>query len=508
MTIVETRAGKIEGEAGNGIFVFRGIPFAAPPVGDLRWRAPEAAKPWTGVRSAKNYATQSWQGPAVGGPLAGLMSADVDNAEDCLYLNVWTPAADDRARPVMVWIHGGGFTIGSGAQNVYEGTALAKRGDVVVVSINYRLGALGFLRLTDVSNGRIPSTGNEGLLDQIHALEWVRDNISRFGGDPGNVTIFGESAGGMSVGCLLGMPRARGLFKRAIPQSGACSTAYPSVHSSEVADGFLKYLKLDAAALMEMDPQKLTASAGMYQLQGGSMAFQPCVENSAMPTMPLDAVKNGNADGVSIMVGACANEWALFGAMDPSAGNLDEGGLNARINSRAGSGAKALIDGYRKMLGARGEPTDPASLFCAIETDRVFRMPALRLAEALAARGTPAHHYEFTWRSPMLNGRLRSPHAIDVAFVFATHAQNDGVAAFCGAGPSADTLAATVQDAWTSFARTGVPSSAALDGWKPYTDATPVTAVLDVPARVATRLLGGERQLWEGHADGAVVGKL
>ncbi len=511
-TVVETRHGKVEGELHDGQLVFRGIPFAYPPVGSLRWRAPEPVARWNGVRAAKEYSAQSWQPPRVAAsPLAALMSVSVPCDEDCLTLNVWTAGADDRARPVMVWIHGGAFSIGSSAQTIYDGSALARRGDVVVVTINYRLGALGFLRLADVTDGRIPATGNEGLLDQIAALEWVRDNISRFGGDPSNVTIFGESAGGMSVGALLGAPRARGLFKRAIPQSGASSTATPRVQASQVAEGFLKHLKLkasDIASLETMDAQALTMAAAGYTLVVGGMPYQPCVDGALLPALPIETVKAGNADGVSVMVGAAAHEWLLFSAMDPAAASLDHSHLKARVSGRVGSSAEALIAGYEKLLASRGEPNDPLSIFAAIETDRVFRIQGERLADVLATRGQSPYHYEFTWRSPLLNGKLKSCHAIDIAFVFATHALNDGIAKFCGEGPSANALAATVQDAWLSFARTGTPRAAGLDGWQPYDRKQPTTAIFDVPAGVSSSVLTAERRMWEGQPDGAVVGRL
>jgi len=512
MAVVETLQGKVEGEQRDGQLVFRGIPFARPPVGSLRWRAPEPMARWSGVRAAQEYGPQSWQPPRVAGtPLAGLMSVSVPCDEDCLTLNVWTPGADGRARPVMVWIHGGAFSIGSSAQGIYDGSALSRRGDVVVVTINYRLGALGFLRLADVTNGRIPSVGNEGLLDQICALEWVRGNIERFGGDPTNVTIFGESAGGMSVGALLGAPRARGLFKRAIPQSGASSTATRRAQASLVTEGFMKHLKLkasDVASLEAMDAQALTTAAARYTLVAGGMPYQPCVDGDLLPALPLDTVKAGNADGVSVMVGAAAHEWLLFSAMDPAAATLDDGHLKARVSGRVGSSAEALITGYKDLLASRGEPHDPLSVFAAIETDRVFRIQAQRLADALATRSQPAYHYEFTWRSPLLNGKLKSCHAIDIGFVFGTHALNDGVAKFCGEGPSANALAATVQDAWLSFARTGTPCAAGLDGWKPYDREQPTTAIFDVPASVSSSVLVAERRLWEGQPDGAVVGRL
>src|SRR5580700_2717172 len=218
--IVSIHQGKLEGDDQGGLSVFKGIPFAAPPVGGRRWLAPEKPASWTGVRDARRFGAVNHQNKLMLSALSAFV-IDGEQSEDCLTLNVWTPALDGKRRPVMVWIHGGGFTIGSGSQEIYDGSVLARRGDTVVVTINYRLGPLGFIRLADVTNRKIPSTGSEGMLDQVAALEWVRDNIAAFGGDPGNVTIFGESAGGMSVTTLLSMPAAEGLFSKAIAQSGA-----------------------------------------------------------------------------------------------------------------------------------------------------------------------------------------------------------------------------------------------------------------------------------------------
>ena len=226
VVLVETRRGTVRGVAEGGLAVFRGLPFARPPVGPLRFRPPEPPEPWSGVRDAARFGTSASQNGALVGTL---MSLGISRTgDDCLYLNVWTPGADRGRRPVLVWIHGGAFILGSGSQMLYDGATLTRRGDVVVVTINYRLGALGFLRLRDRFGDRLPATGNEGLLDQVAALEWVRDEIAAFGGDPANVTIFGESAGAMSCATLLGVPRARGLFHRAILQSGARTTSGPA----------------------------------------------------------------------------------------------------------------------------------------------------------------------------------------------------------------------------------------------------------------------------------------
>ncbi|MGH7385947.1 MAG: carboxylesterase family protein, partial [Candidatus Rokuibacteriota bacterium] len=249
--VVETGRGTVRGVAENGLAVFRGLPFARPPVGPLRFRPPEPPEPWAGVREAARFGTSAAQNGALVGPL---MSLGINRTgEDCLYLNIWTPRPDRAGRPVLVWIHGGAFVLGSGSQTLYDGSTLARRGDVVVVTINYRLGALGFLRAMDHFGQRLPATGNEGLLDQIAALEWVRDEIAAFGGAPDNVTIFGESAGAMSCATLLGVPRARGLFRRAILQSGAANYVWPRDIAARLADQVV-------AALGAGSPEALCAA--------------------------------------------------------------------------------------------------------------------------------------------------------------------------------------------------------------------------------------------------------
>ncbi|MGH8979270.1 MAG: carboxylesterase/lipase family protein, partial [Acidimicrobiia bacterium] len=240
MTIAATRSGKVEGGEHDGILVFKGIPYATPPVGARRWLAPEREEPWDGVRDATQFSAQSAQGAFAMNAMFG--GPEPVTSEDSLYLNVWTPACDDAQRPVMVWIHGGAFVFGSGDTPWYHGTAFAKHGDVVVVTINYRLGAFGFLHLADLFGDAFAGSGNAGILDPVAALEWVRDSIAAFGGDPENVTVFGESAGGGSVGTLLGLPAARGLFTKAIPQSGASSWYATREPATSIAQGFLANL--------------------------------------------------------------------------------------------------------------------------------------------------------------------------------------------------------------------------------------------------------------------------
>src|SRR6202790_2539828 len=274
---VSIHQGKLEGDEQNGLFVFKGIPFAAPPVGERRWRAPEKPASWTGVRDARRFGPVAHQNRVQLSALSAMV-IDGEQSEDCLTLNVWTPALDGKRRPVMVWIHGGGFTIGASSQGLYDGAVLARRGAVVIVTVNYRLGPLGYIRLADVTGGKIPASGNEGMLDQVAALEWVRDNIAEFGGDPGNVTIFGESAGGMSVGTLLAMPSARGLFRRAIAESGAGH----HVISSETALNITRYL----AKKLGVEPTRdAIASVPVSQLLQAQVELSGDVFNNPNPAL-------------------------------------------------------------------------------------------------------------------------------------------------------------------------------------------------------------------------------
>jgi para-nitrobenzyl esterase len=257
--VVATSRGRLQGVEEQGVVVFRGIPFARAPVGPLRFQPPEPAAPWNGIRDARRFGPAAPQNAAEMGPLFRLGIGET--AEDCLRLNVWTPAPDGARRPVLVWIHGGAFVLGAGSQLLYDGATLARRGDVVVVTINYRLGALGFLHLPTRLGGALRATGNEGLLDQIASLEWVRDEIASFGGDPGNVTIFGESAGSMSCATLLAAPRAQGLFHRAILQSGAANYVWPREVAAGVADAFLASLGAETPeALLTAPPERMLAA--------------------------------------------------------------------------------------------------------------------------------------------------------------------------------------------------------------------------------------------------------
>jgi para-nitrobenzyl esterase len=516
-TVTGTRHGEVEGVQREGYVSFKGIPYAAPPIGERRWLPPQPVNPWSGTLQAQSYGFVAPQPERVAdAPLAMLGTEVGEEREDCLYLNVWTPAIDDRKRPVMVWIHGGGFRSGTGGSPLYSPRFLLRRGDVVVVTLNYRLGALGFLNLNEVTRGRIPSTGNEGLLDQIAALRWVRDNIAAFGGDPDQVTVFGESAGGMSVGALLGAPAARGLFQRAIPQSGAASTARTLERAAYVAERFLEKIGLqphDCDGLRALDPRRLieveqALSLPVDPLIGG-VPCEPVIDGQVLPQLPLEAVRAGSADGISLLVGSTLDEWRLFLAMDPRGRKLDESGLAHRLNRRvADADLRPLAEAYRRAREARGEDTRPRELFSAIQTDRVFRVPAIRLAEAMASRGNAAYSYLFTWPSPAFDGVLGSCHAIELGFVWGTHDLTPGMGQFFGTGSAATALSAATQEAWLAFARGGDPSCEPLGRWPSYTEESRETMLLGEKCVVEAAPCDEERRAWEGFEDGPTLGRL
>jgi len=495
--IVQTRHGKLEGFSSGGLQVFRGVPFARPPVGDLRFRPPEAPEPWTGVRPASEFGASAQQGDL----FAQVYGWDIGKRdEDCLYLNVTTPGADAARRPVLVWIHGGIYIVGSGSQGLYDAETLVQRGDVVVVTINYRLGAFGFLHLNDLLGREFGASGNAGTLDQLAALRWVRDNIEAFGGDPANVTIFGESAGGMSVATLMGMPSAAGLFRRAIPQSGAAHAVSTRERATQIAAGLLDELGIalgDATRLRGISAGGILA--GRDKLSGaavgagdGSMDYQPVVDGDALPQPPLDAIRAGSSANIDMLIGTTRDEWNLFSALDPSQSQIDEKSMTEKLVGWMGPEAEGIIEIYRE---ARGPDIPAKDIFNAILTDRIFRIPALRLAEAKLAHPACTYCYLFTWESPL--AALGACHLSDIPFVFGS-AGKDAIGAFTKGGAEAKALAAKVMDAWLAFARTGDPNHPGLDPWPGYDRERRATMFFGKACQVVDAPQDAERLAWQG----------
>jgi para-nitrobenzyl esterase len=510
--IVETAAGKLRGSTSGGVRVFKGVPYGAPTGGANRFRPPVPPEKWAGVREASAYRGRAPQSPGRPERRPELQTilgpADTtQETEDCLTLNVWTPGLDGVKRPVMVWLHGGAFGYGSGNRTVTDGGNLARRGDVVVVSVNHRLNIFGFLHLADIGGERYAHSGNAGMLDIIAALEWVRDHITAFGGDPGNVTIFGESGGGGKVSVLLAMPAASGLFHRAIIQSGAAIRVSTRERANALAAAVLKELGIargDCGRLHDVPADRLAAAIAPASRAVGRPPgplldrydFGPVVdgpgEGADLPVQPFDPAAPAIADQIPLLIGGTREESGFFVADDDEVWNrqLTEASLRRRIAAVAGADADRVLDLYRTLRpGASRE-----DLLIATLTAANFRVRTVMLAERKAARGqAPVFMYSLDWRSPACGGRLQAHHAMDLPFVF----DNPDVADTTKGAAGARELAATVSATWAAFARTGSPANPALPTWPAYTAGERATMVLDAVCRIVSDPDRDARLLWQ-----------
>jgi para-nitrobenzyl esterase len=505
-SIVATKSGKIEGKFENGLHVFKGIPYAAPPVGKLRWLPPQPVEKWDGVRPAKEYGAISPQiimtMPTPSDVPMGPSFEGMPQSEDCLSLNIWTPGLDDARRPVLFWIHGGAFIIGAGCESFLEFGTLPRRGNIVLVSINYRLGAFGFLNLKEVTGGKIPATGNEGLLDQIAALDWVVENIEAFGGNPDNITVSGFSAGAMSTGDLLSMPLARGKFQKAINRSGSGNVVSPLDGAVKTSEMFLQVLKLtggDTDALLKITTKQLLDAQQELQVrlresERRATPFQPVMDGEVLPEWPLEAIRKGAAKNIPVIAGTSLDELKMSSTMDPVMRNLDEDGLVEKLSDLLPAELTArFIDTYRTALGKRGIAASPAEIYGTISTDYLFRIPTIRLVEAQRDNGTPAYNYLFTLKTPVMGGVLGAMHGLDNPFLF-----GGLVKGFTGNGPEEQALAIKMQDATIAFMRTGDPSCESIGKWSVY-GKDRLTMILDKKARVETAPYEAERRVWDEY---------
>jgi len=496
--IVDTKLGKIQGHSEKGLVVFKGVPFAKPPIGDLRFRAPQPMDSWSDVFDANEFRDDA---PQPDSPLEGLFSTPRDKSEDCLYLNIWTPAIDSQKRPVMVWVHGGGFTTGGGARDVYSGSKIALRGNVVVVTINYRLGVLGYFYIPR-------ETANVGMLDQVAALRWVNENIENFGGDPNNVTIFGESAGGFSVSTLITMPAAKGLFQRVIAESGAC---HPIVYNAKTARSasrnFLKRLKVeDIDGLRKIPVKKIirtqTKVLRLNEATGLPSPFWPIVDGDSIPEHPMESLRKGYAKGIDLLIGTNQDEMKLWNALRPTGKEMTEDEMMQRARmifgflGKSEDQAKELIEKYK--LARKGKfSNSPDELTAAIGTDLMFRISAIRMAEAHLPHQPNTYMYLFNWPSPAFNGKLGSCHAVEIPFVFGTH-KNPKMDVLVGSGPETDILSEKMMDAWIAFAKTGDPSHEKIPKWPRYDTETRATMLIGKEFKVLYDPFKDERLAWDG----------
>lgn len=501
-TEIETGYGKLRGVADGNCVVFKGVPFAAPPLGELRYRAPKQPQPWRGTRDASRFAAaslqvrpQEAQGVFSGAFGAGALPID----EDCLYLNVWTPAEPGERLPVMVWIHGGAFRIGTGASPMYDARRLASRGRVVVVTINYRLGISGFLYLPELGSA------NFGTQDQIAALRFVQQEIAAFGGDPDNVTVFGESAGGKSVETMLAAPAAKGLFHKAVVQSTYAPSMDPEEHL-EAAEQLLRHagigrdqaeqlrsLPADALVQAQQSWQMERMAAGAGLTRGG---LTPVQDGEVLPLHPVEALASGSSSDVPTIIGTNRDECRLFGAMMAQPNELTEDALRERLLTQLrwdDATASDAIATYRAARRGR-LPDAAADIWFAIQSDQIFRYHSTQLAAAQTRRA-PTWMYLFSWVSPLNDGALGACHGLDIPFVFGN--MDGPLGRLAGDGAAALQLCTRMQDAWISLAQGGVPQHAELPEWPTYDEEERRTMVFDRECALVSAPMEAEREFWE-----------
>ena len=497
--VADTAFGKIRGVDVEGIKIFKGVSYGASTAGTNRFMPPVNPVKWAGVRDALEFgpsAPQTEPGVRRRIPSARAVAAAglPAESEDCLVLNVWTPAvADGKKRPVMVWLHGGGFSSGSGSSPVTDGSNLARRGDVVVVTVNHRLNVLGFTFLGEPGGAEFAASGDVGMLDLVRALEWVRDNIAQFGGDPGTVTIFGQSGGGRKVGTLLAMPSARGLFHRAIIESGATITLVEQAQAAKVAVELLKRLELDGPRVRELQKLPVERIMAAYFAVVRSMnvdqmtqGFSPTVDGKFVPHHPFHPTASAVSAEVPLMLGSTRTE--LTSSADAAAFTLNEDGMRERIKTLLGADrAGGIIDVYRKA----NPGATPSDIYFLIASDHRYSAPVMKIAERRTALGKgPVYLYYFRWETPVDGGRLKSPHTIEIPFAF----DNVKVASqLTGGGAEAMALADKVSDAWIAFARTGNPNTPKLPRWPAFNAVDRPTMVFNNQSKVENDPLREQR---------------
>lgn len=512
---VETASGKVRGGHARGALAFKGIPYGGSVSGTGRFKAAPPVTPWTGVFDATHLGPPTLQTP---GSTYG--EQEPAYSEDCLVLNVWTPAADSNKRPVMLYIHGGGYSTGSGGSTSQDGGKLAATYDVVVVSCNHRLGLLGFLYLGDKLGEDY--SGNQGMQDIAMSLAWIRDNIERFGGDPGNVMVFGESGGGGKVGTLLGMPSAKGLYHKAGISSGAAMHRMSKAVAAETTERLLRALDIsDARKLFDIPAQTLLELQWAGDKGQGALSlatrgwadapdngrrkpgfaealmaghFGPVVDGHVLPADPFaDGAVTPLAADIPLMIGSNKEEARFFYMGQPEMFALDMAGLESRVRADYGDWAGRLLATYR----ANRRDASPSDLYIAITTARVFGNDTATLAGLKSAQPAPVYAYRWDYNSnrPIANttATLGSGHATDIGPTF----DNSDLGGLHGDGPGVAAASANLSALWTSFARTGKPSAPGAPDWPRYDIARRATVLVDTTCRIVDDPDAAERKLWQ-----------
>jgi len=498
MTLVNTNSGKIQGYTENGVEIFKGIPYAEAPIGELRFSPPVAKKPWDGILKALEFGPCAYQ---VSMPLDEI-PINIDGkvyhhrpvklepqSEDCLYLNIWTPSTDSGKRPVMFFIHGGGFDAGTGSTDTFDGTALSRNGDVAVVTINYRLGALGYLFIPGI-------TSNVGQLDQIMALKWVKENIQLFGGDPNNITIFGGSAGGYAVVTLCAMPKAKGLFQRVITQGTPHVDPKPDEKLTKKLMEKLGIKERDIDAMRIILAQEII-NAQSEITQGSIMGFRPQIDGETLPIHPLKAFQRGDCKNIDLMMGNNLDEGMLFITLNPSLANINDEQKIIDFLTITGiekEKSKKILNTYKKAREGKYS-NEPKQLLNAILSDMIFRIPTIRLLENQSKYQPNTYNYLFTWPSPVFDGKLGAMHGLETPFIF-NQLDHPEFKPLVGPNPDLD-LSNKMMGAWTSFASNGNPNTDKLSRWPTYDVNSRATMIFGKKVEVLNAVFDQERSVWD-----------
>jgi para-nitrobenzyl esterase len=490
--VVKTKYGPVQGLVEDGVSAFKGLRYAAPPIGKLRFMPPRPPEPWTETYDASDYGAPAMQ-------LAGGVTTVATNDfgfqmhrvfttpselkiqnEDCLYLNVWTPNPDARRRPVMVWIHGGGFAYGSGAQPIYQCDGLARHFDVVSVSLNHRLNVFGYLNLAQAFGPEYAGSGTVGMQDLVAALQWIRDNIAAFGGDPDNVMIMGQSGGGAKVSILMAMPSAKGLFHKAAIQSGpGLAVGRPGPAAAEAAK-LLEALQIrpgDLAALQGVPAPAFIEAALKIGGGFGGPGSGPILDGTVIPRDPFTPDAPAVSAEVPILVGWAKDEMTIFTAGEPWFGTMTEADLQARIKPMGEPGRK-LLAALRKAY----PDYSPTYLWVQVMSTRLGLGGSETLAERKAAQGAaPAYAYMITWETPVGGGVFKTPHTMEIPFTLYSFPH---VPEFVGQGPQPKRMADQMAGAWVAFARTGKPDHPGIPHWPPFDAKTRPVMEFNVRSKV------------------------
>jgi para-nitrobenzyl esterase len=485
--VADTTYGPVRGDVDGGINVFKGIPYGAPTGGDARFMPPQPPPKWGSARDARHFGDQCPQLAPPNAPVLASWATNTGESENCLVLNVWTPGvADGKKRPVMVWLHGGGYSQFNGSSPYCDGVRLCQRGDVVVVTLNHRLNLFGYLYLAGLGGGeRFADSGNIGQLDIIAALQWVRDNIAAFGGDPGRVMIFGESGGGGKVSTLLAMPAARGLFHRAAIESGPGLVGITPDAATATAKALCAAIGASPGDLQHVSSERLLSGLKTISAQP-RFDFGPVVDGKNLPRDPFTPDAPKDSADVPLIVGYNATEMTLFS--DPAKFDLDWPGLKAALATSVSGDADKLIADFRRLR----PDASPSDVYFAITTDAAFGNDSTILAERKAAAvGAAAYVYRLELTTPV--GRLRSPHSLDLPLVFDNVAKSQSL---LGAGAAdAQKVADQMSAAWIAFAHTGSPNGTGLSSWPRYDTRSRSTMLFNVVSRAVNDPYSQERQI-------------